>query len=154
MGEYQTKESPGRIMWKNYITVSSGKHDSSTEEGMSPLPKGEWVVAKSQSGMAQDKVKFICQGWTPWKNRNLPERKGKKRKKQKCLIPFSRLTLWWILLFSFSRFMEQHGTHDIKVTDNTRMIWWRWREKLYLQIILLIIYMMEKNCLFMYISLL
>ena len=59
MGEYQTKESPGRI--------SPEKHDSSREEKMSSLPDGEWAVAESQRGMTQDEVKMVCQGATPWK---------------------------------------------------------------------------------------
>ena len=38
--------------------------------------------------------------------------------------------------------MKQHGIHEIKVTNNTRAIRW---SSLYLQIILLINYVMEKN---------
>ena len=66
MSEYQTKETPGRVMWEHYQTISPEKHDSSREEKMSSLPEGEWVVAESQSNMTQDKVKFVCQGATLW----------------------------------------------------------------------------------------
>ena len=45
MGEYQTKESPVRIIWEHYTTISPKKHDSSKEEGRSSLPEGEWAVA-------------------------------------------------------------------------------------------------------------
>ena len=47
--------------------MSPDKHDSFKEEVMSSLPEGEWAVAKSQIGMTQDKVKFVCQGATSWK---------------------------------------------------------------------------------------
>ena len=39
----------------------------SKEEGRSSLPEGEWEVTESQREMTQDKVKFVCQGATPWK---------------------------------------------------------------------------------------
>ena len=39
MGEYQTKEGPGRR--KHYITMNLEKHDSSREEEMSSLPEDE-----------------------------------------------------------------------------------------------------------------
>ena len=67
MGEYQTKESPGRIIWKHYATMNFEKHDSSREEGMSSLPEGEWAVAESQRWMTQDKVKLVCWGANPEK---------------------------------------------------------------------------------------
>ena len=41
MGEYQNKESPGRIISKHYKTISTEKHDSSREERMSSLLEGE-----------------------------------------------------------------------------------------------------------------
>ena len=41
MGEYQTKESPGRMISKHYTTTSCEKHDSSREERMKSLPEGE-----------------------------------------------------------------------------------------------------------------
>ena len=41
MSEYQTKETPGRVMREHYQTVSPEKHDSSREEKMSSLPEGE-----------------------------------------------------------------------------------------------------------------
>ena len=34
---------------------------------MSSLPESEWAVAESQRGMAQDEVKTVCWGATPWK---------------------------------------------------------------------------------------
>ena len=67
MGKYQTKESPGRIIWEHYTTMSPERHDSSWEKEMSTLPESEWVVAESQRGMTQDEVKFLCQGAAPWK---------------------------------------------------------------------------------------
>ena len=67
MSEYQTKESPGRVIWEQYTTISPEKHDSSREEGRSSLQKSEWAVPESQRGMTQDKVKFVCQGAMPWK---------------------------------------------------------------------------------------
>ena len=66
MSEYQTKETPGRVMWEHYQTISPEKHDSLIEEKMSSLPEGKWVVAESQSNMTQDKVKSVCQGATLW----------------------------------------------------------------------------------------
>ena len=57
IGEYQTKESPGRIIWEHYTTMSPEKHDSSREERMSSLPEYEWAVAESQRRMTKDKVK-------------------------------------------------------------------------------------------------
>ena len=65
MGEYQTKESPGRIIGEHYETISSKKHDSSRQERMSSLPASEWAVAESQRGMTQDWVKFVWQGKRP-----------------------------------------------------------------------------------------
>ena len=41
MGEYQTKESPGRRISEHYTRMSPEKHDSSREEGMNSLPEGE-----------------------------------------------------------------------------------------------------------------
>ena len=41
MGEYQTKESLGRIIGEHYKTISSKKHDSSRQERMSSLPASE-----------------------------------------------------------------------------------------------------------------
>ena len=43
--------------------------------------------------------------------------------------------------------MKQHDIHDIKARDNTRAIRWRIKISLYLPIILLINYVMEKNLL-------
>ena len=65
MGEYQTKESLGRIIGEHYKTISSKKHDSSRQERMSSLPASEWAVAESQRGMTQDWVKFVWQGKRP-----------------------------------------------------------------------------------------
>ena len=67
MGDYQTKDSPDKIIWENYTTISPEKHDSSREKGMSHLSEGHWAVAESQRGMKQDKVKTVCQGTMPWK---------------------------------------------------------------------------------------
>ena len=67
MGEYQTKESIGRRISEHYTRMSPEKNDSSREEGMNSLPEGEWAAAEFQKGMTQDKVKFVCQGATPWK---------------------------------------------------------------------------------------
>ena len=41
MGEYQTKESPGRMISEHYTTMSPEKHNSSGEEEMNSLPEGE-----------------------------------------------------------------------------------------------------------------
>ena len=41
MGEYQSKESPDRIMLEHCKTISPEKHDSSREEKMSSLPEAE-----------------------------------------------------------------------------------------------------------------
>ena len=41
MGEYQTKENPGRIIREHYRKMSPEKYDSSREEGMSSLPEGD-----------------------------------------------------------------------------------------------------------------
>ena len=41
MGEYQTKESPGRMISEHYTTMNPEKHNSSGEEGMNSLPEGE-----------------------------------------------------------------------------------------------------------------
>ena len=70
MGEYQTKESPDRIMWEHCKTISPEKHDSSREERMTSLLEVEWATAESEKGMTQDKMKFVYQGG------RLPERKG------------------------------------------------------------------------------
>ena len=43
------------------------KRVSSWEQGLSSLPKGEWVIAESQRGMTQDEVTIVCRGATPWK---------------------------------------------------------------------------------------
>ena len=67
MGEYQTKENPGRIIWEHYPKMSPEKYDSYREEGMSSLPEGDWAVTGSQRGMALDRAKFACQGTMPWK---------------------------------------------------------------------------------------
>ena len=40
IGDYQTKENSGRIMWQHYTTISPEKHDSSGEEGMNELFTG------------------------------------------------------------------------------------------------------------------
>ena len=41
MGEYQTKESPVRIIQEHYTTACPEKHDSFKEERKSSLPEGE-----------------------------------------------------------------------------------------------------------------
>ena len=47
--------------------------------------------------------------------------KKKKKRKKKVLFPLLvKFELQWILSFSFSWFMKQHGIDDIKATDNTR----------------------------------
>ena len=53
IGEYQTKKSPGRIIWEHYTTIFPDKHDFSREERMSSLLECQWVDTKSQSGMTQ-----------------------------------------------------------------------------------------------------
>ena len=62
---------PKRAQTESYENINKRitpeKHDSSREESLSSLPEGEWAVAESQRGMTQDKVKFVCQGATPWK---------------------------------------------------------------------------------------
>ena len=65
MGEYQTKESPGRMIWEHYTTIIPKKLDSSTEKEMSSLPESEW--AESQKGITQDIAKNVFQSATPWK---------------------------------------------------------------------------------------
>ena len=65
MGEYQTKESPGRMIWEHYTTIIPKKLDSSTEKEMSSLPEGEW--AESQKGITQDIAKNVFQSAMPWK---------------------------------------------------------------------------------------
>ena len=60
MGEYQTKESPGKIMWEHYKTTSPEKHDSFREERMSSLPEIERAVAASQREMTQDEVNIYA----------------------------------------------------------------------------------------------
>ena len=47
MGECQIKESPGRIIWEYYKTITLEKYDSSREERMSSLPEREWAVSES-----------------------------------------------------------------------------------------------------------
>ena len=64
MGEYQTKDSIDKIIWRNYTAMSPEKHDSSREEENSSLPADKWAVAESQRGMTQDKVKIVWQGAT------------------------------------------------------------------------------------------
>ena len=62
------KEGWLRMKWKLYAKVQRPeKGASSWEEGLSSLPKGEWAVAESQKGMAQDKVKLVCRCTTAWK---------------------------------------------------------------------------------------
>ena len=53
VGQYQTKECPGRIKWEHYTTIRPEKNNSSIEEVISSLPEGEWAVAESQQGMKQ-----------------------------------------------------------------------------------------------------
>ena len=65
MGEYQTKEGPGRR--EHYTTMSPEKHDSTKEEEMSSRPEGEWALAEYQRRMMQDEVNIVCQGAAPWK---------------------------------------------------------------------------------------
>ena len=67
IGEYQTKESPDRIIWEYYKTIIPEKRDSSGQEGLGSLPEVEWAVADTQRGMTQDEVEIVCQGATPWK---------------------------------------------------------------------------------------
>ena len=67
MGEYQIKESPGSIIWEHYTAIIPEKHDSSKEEERHSLLEGEWAVAEFKSGITQNKMKFVCQGATPWK---------------------------------------------------------------------------------------
>ena len=62
------KEGWRRIKWNLYAKVQRPeKWASSWEEGLSSLQEGDWAVAESQRGMAQDEVKIVCQGATPWK---------------------------------------------------------------------------------------
>ena len=53
IGEYQTKESPRRVIWEHHTTISPKKHNCSREEGLSSLPEGKWAVAKSQRRVTQ-----------------------------------------------------------------------------------------------------
>ena len=78
MGEYQTKKSPGRIMWENYKTLNPEKHDSSRRKD-EILTGGWWALSESQRVMTQDEVKIyanlrqnlrevkIYENVTPWK---------------------------------------------------------------------------------------
>ena len=62
------KEGWRRIKWNLYAKVQRPeKWASSWEERFSSLQEGDWAVAESQRGMAQDEVKIVCQGATPWK---------------------------------------------------------------------------------------
>ena len=62
------KEGWRRKKWTFYAKVQrSEKRAFSWGEGLSSLPEGEWPVAESQRGMAQDEVNILCQGATPWK---------------------------------------------------------------------------------------
>ena len=67
MGEYQTKESSGRIIWDYYETISPEKHDSSREERMSSLSEGEWDVASPKEGWCRMKWKLYAKMQRPEK---------------------------------------------------------------------------------------
>ena len=50
-----------RMKWKLYAEVQRPeKWVSSSEEGLSSLPEGEWAVVEFQRGIAQDEVKLVC----------------------------------------------------------------------------------------------
>ena len=108
---------------------------------MSSLPEGEWAVAASQRGMMQNKVKVVRQGSTAWKTSIVlrerdelltggwviwcwipekddveNEKNDYKRDKENIMNSFN----------FFFIFMKQHGMHDIKVTDYSKVIQWRW----------------------------
>ena len=68
MGEYQTKESPGRMISEHYTTMSPEKHDSSGEEGMNSLPEGEWALLNPKEGWHRE--------WEGW----LQDERNRKRK--------------------------------------------------------------------------
>ena len=101
----------GATLWKMDIFLR-GRVELFTGEWVSCC----WVPKRDDAGESE-----ICM---PRCNALLLNVWSKKRKteRKKCLIPLlGRFTVkWWILLFSFSWFMKQHGTHDIEVTNNTR----------------------------------
>ena len=71
------------------------------------------------------------------------KKKKRKREKVRCvLFPLLVRFRLWIISFSFSWFVKQHGIQDIKVTGNTRTIRCRWRVNYIYE---LINYIMEQN---------
>ena len=68
MREYQTIESPGRIIWEHYKTISPEKTWFFQRGIFEPFTGGRvsccWVPKRDDAGW---NVKNVCQGATPWK---------------------------------------------------------------------------------------
>ena len=50
VGEYQTKESSGRMISEHYTTMSHEKHDSSREEGINFYRRVRELLLSSKEG--------------------------------------------------------------------------------------------------------